>query len=670
MRFSIEDILRKDDAPRRPRHGSQGSDSDSNPSVNAYPRSSTPDYPSNEELSSSSDDCSDDVFIEAPSQRRVRTVISSHHKRKLESLFKRSQYQSRINLWNVASELGLPQHAVKVWFQNRRAKFRKQRPCSSKDSQLHKSSEQLFSPANSMHEKNTVKSNYSAIEIRREALTAYSGPFTTPLQLNRNHSSCDSHPILAEPHNQQQQQHCNCLHCIERLMLTNARKRIETTAAYMKSLKAAVAQRENARHPLASSNKSLIKDKERYMRDAIRHAKEQEIALQNKTQVEYSEVENALKDKLAAAKSEEENVEELKKEILRLEEEIAKTTNKAKDSEEFRDHTQYENDTHIKVLKKEMQDMKESYEEIAGSSFCKTVLFQLGSVDTQSFLLGSVGTQSFLLGSVGIQSFLLGSVGAQSFLLGSIGTELFLVGSSTPNRVYLTFSVFCLDFFVKNLENIKEQIKKSTKSSIEQETKIASEQALESLDNSSHLEFSDNKWLRQEVHIHKNHLANISSTVEDMEQKNVEIMSELLESQFEDVQITRQVQDFFASCDDDYPAIEKSTTALQATDPAKDDVIAVHGDVHGKEVDPSGIDWLDNYIPSFEEDPTEEFTRVAPMDLKFLCISGKRMQINSPLPKDKDGEGEGRPYRDENVEAKMEWLTKGVLRNHQTSSEI
>jgi len=207
-------------------------------------------------------------------------------------------------------------------------------------------------------------------------------------------------------------------------------------------------------------NKSLKNEKLKYLNEAIQKAKEHETEMQKKTEVTFEEVEAALKEKLAAARKEDDEVQELRKRISVLAEEIKQAKSEVSKFEEFRDRFRFENEKHVRLLKKEMFDMEESYKELS-------------------------------------------------------------------------------EFFVKNLENIKLQIERSTKENINIEKKLASEQALEALDTSSHQEFSDNKWLLQEIQIHKEHLKELSTIAEDLEEKNVEMMGDLLSSQFEDVRISK-----------------------------------------------------------------------------------------------------------------------------------
>eukprot|EP00112_Aurelia_sp_Birch-Aquarium-sp1_P026164 Seg910.1 transcript_id=Seg910.1/GoldUCD/mRNA.D3Y31 product="Homeobox protein Mix.1" protein_id=Seg910.1/GoldUCD/D3Y31 len=123
VKFSVEEILKKG---YKSRDSGNGSCSDSD-AVSYSPRSMAPDSPNSD--ASLSDSSSDEVFVDAadsPLRKRLRTVIVRGQKQRLELFFQRSQYQSRLHLTKISRELGLPQSALKIWFQNRRAKYRKQ----------------------------------------------------------------------------------------------------------------------------------------------------------------------------------------------------------------------------------------------------------------------------------------------------------------------------------------------------------------------------------------------------------------------------------------------------------------------------------------------------------------------------------------------------------------
>ena len=71
--------------------------------------------------------------------KRNRTVFTNDQLDKLEQVFARSKYLVGTERTALATELGLNETQVKVWFQNRRIKYRKQNKIEKVDS-LHDSS--------------------------------------------------------------------------------------------------------------------------------------------------------------------------------------------------------------------------------------------------------------------------------------------------------------------------------------------------------------------------------------------------------------------------------------------------------------------------------------------------------------------------------------------------
>ena len=63
---------------------------------------------------------------EQPKKKRKRTIIPPEQVEKLEALFFREQWPSRIRKEDLAQELGQTEHFVSVWFQNRRARQKKE----------------------------------------------------------------------------------------------------------------------------------------------------------------------------------------------------------------------------------------------------------------------------------------------------------------------------------------------------------------------------------------------------------------------------------------------------------------------------------------------------------------------------------------------------------------
>ncbi|XP_065067865.1 homeobox protein orthopedia B-like isoform X2 [Rhopilema esculentum] len=76
--------------------------------------------------------------LDSSIHRRARTTITTWQRSELERQFTKHRYPTFEKVEHLSEQLGLPQYVIKVWFQNRRAKFRKETRRRSSSLKLHR----------------------------------------------------------------------------------------------------------------------------------------------------------------------------------------------------------------------------------------------------------------------------------------------------------------------------------------------------------------------------------------------------------------------------------------------------------------------------------------------------------------------------------------------------
>lgn len=168
----------------------------------------------------------------------------------------------------------------------------------------------------------------------------------------------------------------------------------------------------------------------------------------------------------------------------------------------------------------------------------------------------------------------------------------------------------------RSLKIARDEIETYTESTISKQKDIANEKATNELDKDSCGEILDNRWLKKEVSIHQEGHAHLSKAVEDLERKNLEIMSEMFDCKVEDLKFTRK---FYLSCIGDEESSEEEDDHVDA-----EEVIASHGVLAEQHEKPD--DLLDNYF-LLGEDDYEDSPRLGPMELQLLSVMGTRKPI-------------------------------------------
>jgi len=112
-------------------------------------------------------------------------------------------------------------------------------------------------------------------------------------------------------------------------------------------------------------NQFLKQEQNRHIKDVIEQARQHEKEVGKQKKTPYEDVEKALYKKRDTINAEMDNIKGIQENITGLEEEISNLQKELKELKLYKERGQYTDKTHIEVLKKEMEEMVKSFDEMS-----------------------------------------------------------------------------------------------------------------------------------------------------------------------------------------------------------------------------------------------------------------------------------------------------------------
>ncbi|XP_073518088.1 coiled-coil domain-containing protein 83 [Phyllobates terribilis] len=203
------------------------------------------------------------------------------------------------------------------------------------------------------------------------------------------------------------------------------------------------------------------------------------------------------------------------------------------------------------------------------------------------------------------------------------------------------------EYFRKNLEKTKLDIDKKREKKMDQTREIATQDAVNHIDEESRREINENEWLKREFDIYKKDIHDLEVSVCKMEQENLQLINHLFDCRLHDLKIPRNT---FVT---QMAGLDLSEDGL-LEDFAKLDLDSSSGKYQGhkktlaakerKETNPN-TDLELNHLLEEEEKSFPDYLQLGPLEWKMLSVMGQTKPIHKPsvdtkLPEQSDSRGQ------------------------------
>ncbi|KAG9471409.1 hypothetical protein GDO78_014913 [Eleutherodactylus coqui] len=186
------------------------------------------------------------------------------------------------------------------------------------------------------------------------------------------------------------------------------------------------------------------------------------------------------------------------------------------------------------------------------------------------------------------------------------------------------------EYFRRSLEKTKHEIDKETEKKMDQTKELATQDAVNYIDEESRREIKENEWLKQQVDIYRKDVHDLEVSVSKTEKENVQLINHLFDCRLRDLKISSET--FLTQAGDlELPAVgflEAFATLELETSAGEDQghhmMLATEGDrIY---VSRNRSTTLNH--PLSEENNFKESLQLGPLERKRLNVMGRTKQIH------------------------------------------